>query len=56
MESKAYRTYLEEEKAWLADYALYMAVKDSFDGKVGISGRKTSGCVSRKQLRHIRNN
>ena len=33
MESKAYRTYLEEEKAWLADYALYMAVKDSFDGK-----------------------
>ena len=56
MESKAYRTYLEEEKAWLADYALYMAVKDSFDGKAGISGRKTSGCVSRKQLRHIRNN
>ena len=33
MESKAYRTYLEEEKAWLADYALYMAVKDSFDRK-----------------------
>ena len=33
MESKAYRTYLEEEKAWLSDYALYMAVKDSFDGK-----------------------
>ena len=32
-ESKAYQTYLEEEKAWLADYALYMAVKDSFDGK-----------------------
>ncbi len=39
MESKAYRTYLEEEKAWLADYALYMAVKDSFDGeKLGSVG------------------
>ena len=56
MESKAYRTYLEEEKAWLADYALYMAVKDSFDGKSWDQWRKTSGCVSRKQLRHIRNN
>ena len=32
-------------------------LKDSFDRKkLGSVGRKTSGCVSRKQLRHIRNN
>ena len=33
MESKAYRTYLEEEKAWLADYALYMAVKTKMENR-----------------------
>ena len=33
IQSKAYQEYLKEEEEWLADYALYMAVKDSFGGK-----------------------
>ncbi len=32
-EEEAFRTYVEENRYWLDDYALYMAVKNSFDGK-----------------------
>ncbi len=31
--SDAYQTFLAEEDYWLSDYALYMAVKNSYDGK-----------------------
>lgn len=30
---KAYRSFCEENAFWLPDYALYMAVKETFDGK-----------------------
>ena len=32
-EDQEYRKYVEENAYWLKDYALYMAVKNSFDGK-----------------------
>ena len=32
-EEEAFRDYVEENAYWLEDYALYMAVKNSFDGK-----------------------
>lgn len=32
-EEEDFRTYVEENCYWLDDYALYMAVKNSFDGK-----------------------
>lgn len=33
LEGEAYRRFTEENKDWLEDYALYMAVKDSMGGK-----------------------
>lgn len=30
--TKAYRDFIEDNKEWLDDYALYMAIKDSFGG------------------------
>ena len=32
-EREDYRAFVEENKWWLSDYALFMAVKDHFDGK-----------------------
>lgn len=32
METEAYRKFLAENARWLDDYALYMAVKNAFDG------------------------
>ena len=32
-ENEEFRTFVEENASWLPDYALYMAVKDSFGGK-----------------------
>jgi len=32
--SKEYKHFLEEEKSWLDDFALFMALKDEFKGKV----------------------
>ena len=32
-EDEAYQTFVEENAYWLKDYALYMAVKNAFDGK-----------------------
>lgn len=32
-ENEAYQRFVEENRWWLSDYALFMAVKDRFDGK-----------------------
>lgn len=43
----SYQSFVEENKAWLADYALYMAMKDSFGGISWIEWEKD--CKLRKE-------
>lgn len=43
----SYQNFVEENKAWLADYALYMAMKDSFGGNSWIEWEKD--CKLRKE-------
>lgn len=44
-ENQDYRNFVAENSWWLSDYALFMAVKDRFDGQRGPGGRKISDCA-----------
>lgn len=43
-QNQDYQSFVEENAWWLADYALFMAVKERFGGIPGLSGRRISAC------------
>ena len=45
-----FQAFVEQEAAWLPEYALFMAIKAHFNDR-GWSGRRISACISRRQLR-----
>ena len=42
-----FAAFCEQNKWWLDDFALFMAVKDRFEGKPGSSGPRISACAGR---------
>ena len=46
-ENEEFRRFQEEEAWWLKDYALFMAVKQRFEGKPGVNGRRISASDGR---------
>ena len=44
-ENQDYRNFVAENNWWLSDYALFMAVKDRFDGAAWTGGRRISDCA-----------
>ncbi len=44
-ENAEYQKFVEENSWWLSDYALFMAVKDRFDGGNGNCGQMISSCA-----------